>query len=410
MEFADDDDIQSLLDMGEYVIDSIKHAQTAGQGTAGRSAIPKGIVKSTTEAWEQDAETQAQDSPFTPTSQGIQASESNLTTLDNDSSDNPPASVQEQAGQNRDALSGLFTSLDMMEQKQIKKGGGATKPKDRAEHLILQPPVGNAIQVPHPLQKLGGEKRTQPQLLEHQNNSRQLMSPGSPIQEPNQSGNLGIDGNTLSAGIQQKTPSLLHPGVTQLVPLLGLSQQSSDVGVGTAPVTAQDVNQIMTTLMQQQTVLQSLTQSINKICETLAILPVLRNDLQVVKSSCALLEAQLASIRILDPGHAGISSLNELRNSGQQAIVVTHGSTPGKDSSIYQQPIVLDELARPVGKDYAVTPQPSRTIDIADIESMKALITTYVKNERRAAKYINQLAKVTNVDQLLRLKQQILNS
>nr|UNW59210.1 phosphoprotein [Avian metaavulavirus 22] len=410
MEFADDDDIQSLLDMGEYVIDSIKHAQTSGQGTAGRSAIPKGIVKSTTEAWEQDTELQAREPSPTSTPQSTQTNEYNLTALDNNLSDNPPAGVQEQTGRNKATLSGLFTSLDMMEQKQIKKGGGSAKLEERVKNPNLHPPTGSAVQTPFPLQKLGGEKKTQPYLLEQQSNNRQPPSLGSPVQDLNRFGNLGIDGNTPSAGTQQETPSLSHPGATQLAPLLGLSQQSSGAGVETAPVTAQDVNQIMTTLMQQQTVLQSLTQTITKICESLAILPMLRNDLQVIKSSCALLEAQLASIRILDPGHAGISSLNELRNTGQQAIVVTHGSIPSKDSSVYQQPIVLDELARPVGKDYAITPQSARTIDVADIESMKALVTTYVKDERRAAKYINQLAKVTTMDQLLRLKQQILNS
>nr|BAV25261.1 phosphoprotein [Avian metaavulavirus 5] len=446
MDITDDQAILDLLTLSNDVIESIQHAESAGSQppTYGRSTIPKGTTMALTQAWEAESNPTQPQSSTSPSQldhirvdQDSNKNHDNLKNqLDNhhhtnqdsethpniqanppvnctNEEDNPKLVQQRDPSTTWEGGSMLDRELDAIQSK-IKRGKttkSAHQPSHTATHQtpnnlddnIKKGPRSQIIETTHTASH-------QPPNTQ-QNQTRTV----SPIKKDTDSS------QQLSPATDASTPflSLMEGAASQngAIPPVAQSLQSrvfKDAPAGNALDDAQCVGMILKSISSLNNRLDSIEAKINELVKSISTTNQIKSDTQQIKASCALLEGQMAMIQVLEPGHADVSSLNEMKQRAKSTIIINSDpacpTPPISNNTI----IVKDDLARP---SFTESPKvPSQTASgmltdfIPDIEMLKALMSRFDLSEQKTKKILESISQIRSKDDVKRIKRMILNA
>nr|QBK47356.1 P [Avulavirus sp.] [Avulavirus sp.] len=372
-----DEEINELFDASDIIIDSIITPTPNVPSTVGKSAIPKGNTRVKTDAWEA-YQAQKDEGTITPTktispsgTPGGAAPASQDTTSGSIQTTSPSQNVTEGPS------TGFLASIDKMAGKNydthLKKGSDTLSPNNGL-------PSGTP-------------------------------KPQGPLTQPlGQGSNLDIAGSTQSHGRMGELH--LSPGVTPGVPLSPQCQPSMSVAAGHAQVSADyasEMRQVLDAIMSR---LSRMEQAVDSIHKGIAVIPNIRNDVQLIKTTVATMEGTLSMIKLMDPGNATISSLNDLRKSAVSTPVVISG--PG-DPAPYlheSQYMGLDKLARPVDdlRKLTTKSEPQGKDFVTEKETIASMIRAKPLQDATSKRLLSRLDQCTTMEELKKLKRGVLNN
>nr|WHO55400.1 phosphoprotein [avian paramyxovirus 1] len=393
-----DAEIDELFETSGTVIDSIITAQGKPVETVGRSAIPQGKTKALSLAWEKHGNTN------TPAAQ-------------------EPAGEQDQHGQNQASNSNRATSEEGLHSSQAQ---AATQPQEDANESQLK--TGASSSLLSMLDKLSNKssnaKKGPPQTPPQQT----LHSKGSPAVEQTQHG--ASQGRTQRGTGHQAAPSpgppgtgvnIVFPGQRGVSPQsVGATQPAPQSGQnqGSTPASADHVQPPVDFVQAMMSMMEAISQRVSKIDYQLDLvlkqtssIPTMRSEIQQLKTSVAVMEANLGMMKILDPGCANVSSLSDLRAVAKSHPVLVAG--PGDPSPYVTQggEIALNKLSQPV-------PHPSDLIKHAtssgpDIgierDTVRALILSRPMHPSSSSKLLSKLDSAGSVEEIRKIKRLALN-
>nr|UNW59204.1 phosphoprotein [Avian orthoavulavirus 21] len=434
-----DDEISDLMEQSGLVIDEIMTAQGKPKETLGRSAIPTGKTQSLANAWERHAQQSTDNTAHTgdtkscnetpPDSRGGGPAEST-----NREAESPPAGTSqgidtapEPRGAEPDiqqgATSGLLDMLDKIAAKQTraKKGqvlndstphGG----RDRMapgrqggapEHQEPSPTPQGPAQAPGkapPLPPPGTSRVTNPPAPTLQHSSPREAGPPAQAEEE------GIGESTAWSGAQGAssrsagaTPSA-HPSLR--------TPENYTASAAAAPSFADFAQAVLAGLENIQHRLMRVEHQVDLSLRHAANIPAMRSDIQQLKTAMAVLEANIGMMKILDPGSAHISSLNDLRAVARSHPVLLAG--PGDPSKIIAEDgsLSINRLAQPNPDQRALVRElapPQGDIE-AERCAIRALIDARPMHPNASSRLLSRLEQAKTSEELKKLKRLVLNN
>ncbi|ADK12972.2 P [avian paramyxovirus 10] len=405
MDFSNDDEIAELLNLSSSVIKEIQRAEVKGPQTLGQPQVAPGNTSHLKELWEKESGTQTKPEAKSGSDEhnalpeDVQGPPKTTDEQDKGPTARAEASVNTSlAHPDNDAPSDLDKALSKLEKKReaelnadksLKKGtGGELRYQE-------QPEKGKTA----PRAKVTKRKANQP-AAPMKNDASESRPQQLPDTEGSIPSSMSMDQLWWKAGATQTAPQ------SELIP------EEKNASAGGAQLPVSSVEMIMTMLKDIVTRVSRVEDRLSDISRNAALFPLVRNDINQLKATTALMSTQLASIQVLDPGNAGYKSLSEMKQASKQAVVIQAGYGD-LESVPYEQGIMAkDELARPIPlhqRRDANNPIKAE-IDAADIDSLKALIESLIENDKKKQKLYNQLDKIRTKSDYMRLKQQIYNS
>nr|QPL12200.1 P [Avian orthoavulavirus 1] [avian paramyxovirus 1] len=389
-----DAEIDDILETSGTVIDSIITAQGKSAETVGRSAIPQGKTKALSTAWEKHGGVQPHASRDVPDQQDgteEQPSTPEQATTHNNlptTSTEPPPTQAASETSDTQLKTGASNSLLSMLDKLSNKSSNAKKgPWSCSQEGHHQPPTQQ-----HGNQPSYGSNQGRPQ---HQ-------AKAFP-------GDQGTDENTAYHG--QWKESQPSAGATLHAPQSGQSQDNTPVPVDRVQLPA-DFAQVMMSMME------ALSQKVSKVDHQLDLvlkqtssIPMMRSEIQQLKTSVAIMEANLGMMKILDPGCANVSSLSDLRAVARSHPVLVSG--PGDPSPYVTQrgEMTLNKLSQPVQHPSeliksAATSGPDMGVEK---DTVRALITSRPMHPSSSAKLLSKLDAARSIEEIRKIKRLALN-
>ncbi|AVG72385.1 phosphoprotein [Avian paramyxovirus 17] len=434
-----DDEISDLMEQSGLVIDEIMTAQGKPKETLGRSAIPAGKAQSLTNAWERHTRQSADNTAHTENTRS--RSEAPLDSHGGDSAETAnreAGSPQAGTSQGSDmapgpqgaepeiqqgATSGLLDMLDKIAAKQTraKKGqvlndstpqGGRGRttpghPGGTPEHQGPSPPPQGPTQVsnkaPPPPPQGTGRATSPPTPAPHHHNPREA----SP---PTQAEEGGIGESTAWSGAQEAssrsagaTPSA-HPSLR--------TPESYNASAAAAPSFADFAQAVLAGLENIQHRLMRIEHQVDLSLRHAANIPAMRSDVQQLKTAMAVFEANIGMMKILDPGSAHISSLNDLRAVARSHPVLLAG--PGDPSKVIAEDgsLSINRLAQPNPDQRALVRElapPQGDIE-AERCAIRALIDARPMHPNASSRLISRLEQARTSEELKKLKRLVLNN
>nr|AEC32068.1 phosphoprotein [Avian metaavulavirus 2]AEC32074.1 phosphoprotein [Avian metaavulavirus 2]BAW94623.1 phosphoprotein [Avian metaavulavirus 2]BAW94629.1 phosphoprotein [Avian metaavulavirus 2] len=399
MEFTDDAEIAELLDLGTSVIQELQRAEVKGPQTTGKPKVPPGNTKSLATLWEHETSTQG--SALGTPENNTQAPDDNNAgadtpattdvhrTLDTIDTDTPPegskpSSTNSQPGDDLDkALSKLEAraKLGPDRARQVKKGkeiGSSTGTREAASH--------------------------------HMEGSRQSEPGAGSRAQPQGHGDRDTGGSTHSSLEMGDWKS--QAGATQSALPLEASPGEKSAHVELAQNPAFYAGNPTDAIMGLTKKVNDLETKLAEVLRLLGILPGIKNEISQLKATVALMSNQIASIQILDPGNAGVKSLNEMKALSKAASIVVAGPGVLPPEVTEGGLIVKDELARPIPiqpqRDSKPKDDPHTSPN--DVLAVRAMIDTLVDDEKKRKRLNQALDKAKTKDDVLRVKRQIYNA
>nr|QBB85563.1 phosphoprotein [avian paramyxovirus 1]QBB85569.1 phosphoprotein [avian paramyxovirus 1]QBB85575.1 phosphoprotein [avian paramyxovirus 1]QBB85581.1 phosphoprotein [avian paramyxovirus 1]QBB85587.1 phosphoprotein [avian paramyxovirus 1] len=393
-----DAEIDELFETSGTVIDSIITAQGKPVETVGRSAIPQGKTKALSLAWEKHGSTNtpaAQESAGEQDQHGQNQASNNSRAAPEEGphSSQAQAATQPQEDANESQLktgasSSLLSMLDKLSNKSSNaKKGPPQSPPQQAIHSKGNPAVE---QTQHGANQGRAQRETGHQAA---------PSPGPP----------GTGANIAFPGQRGVSPQSV--GATQPAPQSGQNQ-------GSTPASADHVQPPVDFVQAMMSMMEAISQRVSKIDYQLDLvlkqtssIPTMRSEIQQLKTSVAVMEANLGMMKILDPGCANVSSLSDLRAVAKSHPVLIAG--PGDPSPYVTQggEIALNKLSQPV-------PHPSDLIKHAtsggpDIgierDTVRALILSRPMHPSSSSKLLSKLDSAGSVEEIRKIKRLALN-
>nr|AIQ78294.1 phosphoprotein [avian paramyxovirus 1] len=389
-----DAEIDDILETSGTVIDSIITAQGKPVETIGRSAIPQGNTKTLSAAWDKHGSVQPPASQDNPDRQDRSDRQPSIPeqAIPHDS---PPATSAElpttqaagEAGETQlktGASNSLLSMLDKLSSKSsnAKKGLG-TGPQERHH----QPPAQQHGNPPN-----HGTNQERPQ---HQAKA----VPGS----------RGTDANTAYHGQQKESqPSA---GATPHVPQSRQSQDNTPALVDHVQLPADFVQAMMSTMEALSQKVGKVDYQLDLVLKQTSSIPMMRSEIQQLKTSVAIMEANLGMMKILDPGCANVSSLSDLRAVARSHPVLVSG--PGDPSPYVTQggEIALNKLSQPVQHPSdLVKPATANGADMGvEKDTVRALITSRPMHPGSSAKLLSKLDAARSIEEIRKIKRLALN-
>nr|ABF18950.1 phosphoprotein [avian paramyxovirus 1] len=389
-----DAEIDDIFETSGTVIDSIITAQGKSVETVGRSAIPQGKTKALSIAWEKHGSVQphaSQDAPDQQDRTEKQPSTPEQATPHNNppitSTEPPPTQAPSETSDTQlktGASNSLLSMLDKLSNKSSNAKKGPWSGPQEGHH---QPPAQQ-----HGNQPSYGSSQGRPQ---HQ-------AKAVP-------GNRGIDENTAYHG--QWKESQPSAGATPHAPQSGQSQDNTPVPVDRVQLPA-DFAQAMMSMME------ALSQKVSKVDHQLDLvlkqtssIPMMRSEIQQLKTSVAIMEANLGMMKILDPGCANVSSLSDLRAVARSHPVLVSG--PGDPSPYVTQggEMTLNKLSQPVQHpSELIKPATASGPDMGvEKDTVRALITSRPMHPSSSAKLLSELDAARSIEEIRKIKRLALN-
>nr|BEV25267.1 phosphoprotein [Orthoavulavirus newyorkense] len=414
-----DDEISDLMEQSGLVIDEIMTSQGMPKETLGRSAIPPGKTQALTDAWEKHNKSQRPDTDhITGSNDKTDVNIPHNTGPPQSASDpSPPAEVESDTTptQKQDtterhpckegATGGLLDMLDRIAAKQDRaKKGLNPRPQDAgAPHsgqLLTQMPDSTSRRSTNPSGR-SLESGTPAQLST-------LRRDDSPYQAKREE--EGIAENTAWSGAQTGlSPSA---GATQFAPQSPTNQGNLHAHAGTALQNADFVQALMGILESIQQRVSKMEYQMDLALRHLSSMPAIRNDIQQVKTAMAVLEANIGMMKILDPGSAHISSLNDLRAVARSHPVLVAGPGDPNKTIADDQTITVNRLSQPVTDQRSLVRE--LTPPTGDFEAekcaIKALLAARPLHPSAAKRMSDRLDAAKTCEELRKVKRQILNN
>nr|AXE73856.1 phosphoprotein [avian paramyxovirus 1]AXE73862.1 phosphoprotein [avian paramyxovirus 1]AXE73868.1 phosphoprotein [avian paramyxovirus 1] len=389
-----DAEIDDIFETSGTVIDSIITAQGKSAETVGRSAIPQGKTKAPSTAREKHGSVQphaSQDAPDQQDGTERQPSTPEQATPHNNppttSTEPPPTQATSETSDTQlrtGASDSLLSMLDKLSNKSSNAKKGPWSGPQEGHH---QPPAQQ-----HGNQPSHGSNQGRPQ---HQ-------AKAVP-------GNRGTDENTAYHG--QWKESQPSAGAIPHAPLSGQNQDNTPVPVDRVQLPA-DFAQAMMSMME------ALSQKVSKVDHQLDLvlkqtssIPMMRSEIQQLKTSVAIMEANLGMMKILDPGCANVSSLSDLRAVARSHPVLVSG--PGDPSPYVTQggEMTLNKLSQPVQHPSELIK--SATANGPDMgvekDTVRALITSRPMHPSSSAKLLSKLDAARSIEEIRKIKRLALN-
>nr|QUX37400.1 phosphoprotein [Avian metaavulavirus 6]UQT69557.1 phosphoprotein [Avian metaavulavirus 6] len=430
MDFSNDQEIAELLELSSDVIKSIQHAETQPAHTVGKSAIRKGNTSELRAAWEAEAQpAQVENKPESHPEQAAQDHDSKIDKEGPQCRSNADGTPQpdEHSGQvtapppdttiGVNGTNGLEAALKKLE----KQGKGPGKGQmDR--HTSQR----DSNTVPGSKKGKGGELRNNAPYQGHPQGTSLTL----PTQKPSharlaQQASQEITRHALqpqdSGGTEENSPftgdtvsAYWLNGATQSVHPSHLNPEHSNVPAGDALGYASTVAMIVETLKFVVSRLEALENRVTELTKFVSPIQQIKADMQIVKTSCAVIEGQLATVQILEPGHASIRSLEEMKQYTKPGVVVQAGTTRDVGAIMRDGMIVKDALARPVNPDKwsaTINTQSTTTkVTQEDIKTVYTLLDNFGITGPKRAKIEAELANVSDRDTLVRIKKRVMNA
>nr|UQT69574.1 phosphoprotein [Orthoavulavirus sp.]UQT69582.1 phosphoprotein [Orthoavulavirus sp.] len=389
-----EDEINELFETSGTVIESIITSQGRPIETVGKSAIPAGKTKALSVAWEKHVSGEKEGSnskpaPPDPTSTTHAAPPPQTTQepeQDQTQAEGPPGASDNLDNLKSGASSSLLHMLDKLGSKQVnaKKGTDSWRHTPQVATTQGGPPTA---------------KRPMPALVEEKLPNNQDMTSGSQDTGENTAYAGPLQGSQQSAGA---IPHVL--------------QSTQNQGHTLAPATnvllpADFVQAMMSTL-------EALSQRINKIdyqmdlvIKQTATLPTMRTEMQQVKTSIAVLEANIGMMKIMDPGNVNISSLSELRAAAKSHPVLLAG--PGDPSPYVSSAgeIAVNKLSQPVSHPSELVKIPVHNTGDIQIEkdAVKSLVLSRPMHPSAANRLLARLESACSSEEIKKIKRLALN-
>nr|WFG82810.1 phosphoprotein [avian paramyxovirus 1] len=389
-----DAEIDDIFETSGTVIDSIITAQGKSAETVGRSAIPQGKTKALSKAWEKHGSAQPHSSQDSPDQQA-RPDKQPPTPEQATPHDNPPATTTEPpptqaTGEASDTQlkTGASNSLLSMLDKLSNKSSNAKKgPRTGPQEGHHQP--------------LAYQHRNQPS---HGSNQERPQHQAGIV-----SGSRGTDASTAYHGQQKESqPSA---GATPHAPPSGQNQDSTPASVDHVQLPVDFAQAMMSTMEALSQKASKIDYQLDLVLKQTSSIPMMRSEIQQLKTSVAIMEANLGMMKILDPGCANISSLSDLRAVARSHPVLISG--PGDPSPYVTQggEMALNKLSQPIQHHSELIK--STAVSGPDIgvekDTVRALITSRPMHPSSSAKLLSKLDAARSIDEIRKIKRLALN-
>nr|AAF67454.1 phosphoprotein [avian paramyxovirus 1] len=389
-----DAEIDELFETSGTVIDSIITAQGKPAETVGKSAIPQGKTKVLSATWEKHGNIQpsaSRDNPDQQDGPDKQPSTPKQAIPHNSPPATPTEPLLSQAASEAGdaqlktgASNSLLSMLDKLSNKSPNTKKGPWSSPQEGHH---QPPT-----------KQHGDR---PSHGCHQE-SPQLHAGAAP-------GSRGTDVNTAYHGQQKE--SQLSAGATPHVLQSGQSQNNTPVSVDHVRPPANFVQAMMSTMEALLQKVNKFNYHLNLILKQTSSIPIMQTKIQHLKTSFAVMEANLGIIKILDPGCANISSLSDLRAVARSHPVLVSG--PGDPSPYVTQggELTLNKLSQPVQHPSELIKSAAASGPDIGVEkdTVRALITSRPMHPSSSAKLLSKLDAARSIEEIRKIKRLALN-
>nr|WFS80223.1 phosphoprotein [avian paramyxovirus 1] len=389
-----DAEIDDIFETSGTVIDSIITAQGKSAETVGRSAIPQGKTKAPSTAWEKHGNVQShtsQDNPDQQVGPDNQSPTPEQTTPHNTplatSTEPPPIQATGEAGDTQIKTGASNSLLSMLDKLSIKSSNAKKGPKTSPQEGHHQPSAhqqGN--------QSSHGSNQEMPQ---HQAKA----VPGS----------RGTDANTAYHGQRKESQPLA--GAIPHAPQLGQSHNNTPAPVDHAQLPVDFVQAMMSMMEALSQKVGKVDYQLDLVLKQTSSIPMMRSEIQQLKTSVAIMEANLGMMKILDPGCANISSLSDLRAVARSHPVLISG--PGDPSPYVTQggEMALNKLSQPVQHPSDLIKPAAATGPDMGVEkdTVRALITSRPMHPSSSAKLLSKLDAARSIEEIRKIKRLALN-
>nr|WDW19541.1 phosphoprotein [Avian paramyxovirus 14] len=408
MDFSDDNEITELLNISLDTINKIQHAEDTKPKTVGKSAIKPGNTKALTKAWEDDSNVTSDNARNDARENRSDAS-------------NAQQSKEELGPEIGPETAGIELTSDLTKDapNQAELGWSRGSNLDKTLENLEKATSNRVSDQTQKVLKGGDGQGPIPQgtKMNHGKKAKKTIS-GPAVNAKTQlnsgldSGRQDIGENTQLIGANQ-TPGLesgATPNVLQSLQYPGSSHVSA--------VNAQEFANFASTITETLRFLVARVETVeNRLTElTKLIMPIMsiKNDINSIKTSCSLLEGQMAMVQILEPGSAHYSSLNELRQATQKRILVSTEQLHPRQEIFSEGIIVKDEVGRPVstntrlgGKDAAADMNPATT---GEIEALNSMLDSFGITGKKRARLETQINSIKTSEDAKRVKRMIMSS
>nr|ADQ64393.1 phosphoprotein [avian paramyxovirus 1] len=389
-----DAEIDDIFKTSGTVIDSIITAQSNPAETVGRSAIPQGKTKALSTAWEKHGSTQPPASQDTPDQQD--RSDKQLATPEQAnppisppaaSTDQPPTPATGEVGDTQLKTGASNSLLSMLDKLSNKSSNAKKGPRSSSRERRHQPPA----------QQQGGQPSS------GNNQERPRTQAGATP------GDRATDANTAYPG--QWKESQPSAGVTPHVLRSGQRQDNTPAPVDHVQRPVDFVQAVMSLMEALSQKVSKIDYQLDLVLKQTSSIPMIRSEIQQLKTSVAVMEANLGMMKILDPGCANISSLSDLRAVARSHPVLISG--PGDPSPYVTQggEITLNKLSQPVlHPSELIKPTTTSGPDIGvERDTVRALITSRPMHPSSSAKLLSKLDAAGSIEEIRKIKRLALN-
>nr|AGL09112.1 phosphoprotein [avian paramyxovirus 1] len=389
-----DAEIDDILETSGTVIDSIITAQGKPAETVGGSAILQGKTKALSTAWEKHGSAQPHASQVAPDQQDgteKQSSTPEQTTPHNNppiTSTEPPPTQAVSETSDTQLKTGASNSLLSMLDKLSNKSSNAKKgPWSGSQEGHHQPPAQQ-----HGNQPSYGSNHGRPQ-----HHAKALP------------GNRGTDENTAYHG--QRKESQPSAGATPHAPQSGQSQDNTPAPVDRVQLPADFAQAVMSMMEALSQKVSKVDHQLDLVLKQTSSIPMMRSEIQQLKTSVAIMEANLGMMKILDPGCANVSSLSDLRAVARSHPVLVSG--PGDPSPYVTQvgEMTLNKLSQPVQHPSELIKSATASGPDMGVEkdTVRALITSRPMHPSSSAKLLSKLDAARSIEEIRKIKRLALN-
>nr|WFS80233.1 phosphoprotein [avian paramyxovirus 1] len=389
-----DAEIDDIFETSGTVIDSIITAQGKSAETVGRSAIPQGKTKALSTAWEKHGNAQphaSQDNPDQQARPDRQSSTPEQATPHNTPlatpTESPPTQATGEAGDTQLKTGASSSLLSMLDKLSNKSSNAKKGPKTGPQEGHYQP-------------------STQQQGNQSSHGGNQEMPQHQAKAVP---GNRGTDANTAYHG--QRKESQPSAGATPHVPQSGQSHDNTPASVDHVQLPVDFVQAMMSMMEALSQKVGKVDYQLDLVLKQTSSIPMMRSEIQQLKTSVAIMEANLGMMKILDPGCANVSSLSDLRAVARSHPVLISG--PGDPSPYVTQggEMALNKLSQPVQHPSdLIKPAAVNGPDMGvEKDTVRALITSRPMHPSSSAKLLSKLDAARSIEEIRKIKRLALN-
>lgn len=408
MDFSDDNEITELLNISLDTINKIQHAEDTKPKTVGKSAIKPGNTKALTKAWEDDSNATSDSNQNdvrgnSPAALNAQQSkeesgpETGPETANVELPSDPTRNSPDHAETGWSRGSNLDKTLENLEK------ATSNRASDQTQKVLK----GASGQVPNPQEiKMNKGKKAK----------KTTSGPAVNIKaQPNSGldpGRQDIGENTQLIGANQA--SGFENGAILNVLQSPQYPGSSHVYAANAQEFANFASTITETLRYLVARVETVENRLTELTKLIMPIMSIKNDINSIKTSCSLLEGQMAMVQILEPGSAHYSSLNELRQATQKRVLVSTEQLHPKQEIFSEGVIVKDEVGRPVstntrlgGRNTAADMTPVTT---GEIEALNSMLDSFGITGKKRARLESQINSIKTSEDVKRVKRMIMAS